>query len=101
MQNRNTKEFKRLYGNLNELFRRIHDDKQNYPKDICARWFVSELDVLLKDYRLKERLTSDQIGNIIFMGMKLSKTDLIDDETKRYLRSLVKELRDMQVCLMV
>ena len=101
MQNRNAKEFKRLYGNLNELFRRVHDDKQNYPKDICARWFVSELDALLKDCGLKERLTSDQIGNIIFMGMKLSKTDLIDDETKRYLRQFIKGLKDMQAGLMI
>jgi hypothetical protein len=96
----NTREFNRLYNNLKELFRRIHDDKHNYPKDICADWFVNGLDELLQNESFKERLTTEQIGNIIFMGMNITKTDLLDNENKRYLRSLIKGLRDKQITLM-
>ena len=96
-----TREFNRLYGNLKEVFRRIYDTQHNYPKETCAIWFVNDLDSLLKNERLKKRLTSDQIGNIVFMGMNLSKTDLIDSESKRHLRYLIKELKDVQVGLMV
>ena len=94
-----TREFNRVYGNLKEVFRRVYDKSYVDYHEMCASWFVNELKTLLEDENLRERLTNDQIGTIVFMGMNLSKTKLLDDEEKRCIRGLIKDLKDMQISM--
>ena len=92
VENSNEKEFDRLYGNLKELFRRIHDDTNKYPREICGSWFVQTIETLAENAYFRSRLTNEQLGNIVFMSMRLCRTDYIDALSKNRLRFLVSEL---------
>ncbi len=88
-----SKEFNRLYGNLKELFRRIHDQENNYPKRICANWFVNTLAEIIEKPQLRVFLTHEQVSSIAFMSMNLGKTEFLNDEDKNVLQSLLKDLK--------
>ena len=90
---KDVKEFKRLYNNLVELFRRIYADTTKYPKGTCADWFVCDLHNLLIEDRLKAQLTEEHINHILEMSLNLRRTTLISNESKKELTNNMKELR--------
>ena len=91
-----TREFNRLYSNLNELFRRIYDAEHEYPSKTCAIWFVDDLNTLMSDAKLISMLTSEQIDNIVEKSIMLRKTNLIDINIKRELSLMVKQLKEFK-----
>lgn len=93
------KEFNRLYANLKELFRRIHDQENNYPKRICANWFVSTLEEIVQNPKLSAFLTHEQVGSIAFMAVNLAKTELLNEENKNSLQELLQTLKTSESTL--
>ena len=90
------KEFNRLYGNLKELFRRIHDQENNYPKRICANWFVNTLAEIMQNPEVKVYLTHEQVNSIAFMALNLVKTEFLNEEDKETLQSLLQNLKNAE-----
>ncbi|MBQ7880510.1 MAG: hypothetical protein IJ358_01535 [Clostridia bacterium] len=75
-------EFNTLYGNLEELHRRVEDKVVEFPKQSCCRHFVYTLNQLLEKEELIQKLTADQIDNIIRMGMHLVVEERITEDDK-------------------
>ena len=87
------REFNRIYSNLIELCKRVYDDENVYPKNICAKWFVTMLHTLLKDEQLKSMLDEEQIKVIHEASLNVRKTKFIENVDKRTLTGLIKELK--------
>ena len=91
-----TREFNRLIGNLIELHRRVFDADKEYPRNICANWFVEHLIELMQNSDFKSRLTAEQVNKILNISIDLLRTKLLDTEYNDYLIDNVRELRNMK-----
>ena len=91
--NINIREFNRLYGNLNELHRRVFDEEKEYPRVLCAKWFVRELMTILNTDDLRQMLTQEQVDNIIENSISLLRARIFDNEYKQAIVLGIKELR--------
>ena len=92
MRKKSNDRFDIAYGNLTELFRRIYAVDYDYPAQICAVWFVDELNEILGNEVLKSRLTLEHIDQISEMGTKLIRTTLLEGWVKGILNERLKEL---------
>lgn len=92
----NVREFNRLYGNLNELHRRVFDKENGYPQTLCAKWFVRELMGIINKEDFSQRLNQEQIDLILDKSVSLLRAKILDSEYKQALVFEVKELRKLK-----
>ena len=90
-------EFQRLLNNLKELYRRINDKENKYPKEICGTWFVSQAYEMLEDEHLRARITSNIAERIMEMASKIKLNPEIREKDVIHLNNLVEELGQFQV----
>ncbi|MBQ7798339.1 MAG: hypothetical protein IJ371_04380 [Clostridia bacterium] len=91
-----TREFNRLYGNLVELHNRVYDDSFEYPRVLCAKWFVDTLATVVGNEDFSNMLTEQQISDIMRMSQDFLKSNFLDKNFKRSLRLSLKELNNVK-----
>ncbi len=91
------REFNRLNGNLNELHRRIFATDKEYPKALCAEWFISDLTTIVENEMFSIRLTDEDISKIVIMANDLLRTTILKGVDKKNLSQLIKLVTAMKV----
>lgn len=89
-------EYRKIFKNLKELYRRINDNEGQYPKQICGSWFVSHVYELVEDEDLRARLNPGAISQIVAMSNKLKIMPEMREKDVISLINLVKELENLQ-----
>lgn len=93
------KEFKRLYGNLIELYKRIYGVEKNYTtevREICIDWFIGHLGEIINNRHLKDQLTHENIAEVIGMLEELKNNKLATDEQKIKFQLLLNRVNHMR-----
>lgn len=93
------KEFKRLYGNLIELYRRIYGIEKNYiqeVREISIDWFIGHLSDIINNRHLKDQLTHENIAEVIGMLEQLKDNKLATDEQKVKFELLLNRVNNMR-----
>lgn len=90
-------EFNRLYGNLNELYKRTNDKQGRYPKDICVAWFVETASEILSNNKFREKLTAYHISNIANKASNLKELDIANNKQNKQLDLIIAELDHMSI----
>ncbi|MFQ6724577.1 MAG: hypothetical protein ACLRFE_04535 [Clostridia bacterium] len=93
------REFNRQYGNLVELHRRAFDCTKNYPRQLCAMWFMHGVQVIIDDASMRELLTDEKIDNINVMSRDFRRASFTSVEEKKVISELLKELEDVKSSL--
>lgn len=88
-------EFKRLYGNLIELCRRVYAE-EHYPRISCAEKFVEDLRELVTKDELTQLLTEPVIVHILEMSKNLLRTEHINTTYKSELRKHSQTLKALR-----
>ena len=91
------REFNRLYGNLDELHRRVFSDDYRYPKELCAEWFVSTLSEIVSVEGLNVRLNDDQVEHVLTLSKQIIRTKYLVNNDKSVLANLIRTLNATKV----
>lgn len=86
------REFNREYKNLIELHRRIFDNTNQYPKNICVDWFMNGMDNLIYEECYSKLLTEEHMVSIINMGRQLRKSEYLNNDSKKDLTVMMQHM---------
>lgn len=89
-------EFKRICNNIPELYRRINDTTNKYPKKLCCIWFVAYFQTLTTDDTFKYMLEKvDCIDKFISMINNVINCEYIRPDDKEDLLESLKVLKNI------
>ena len=88
-------EFKRLYSNVKELYRRIISQAE-YPKQTCGTWFVNHVEELIRNPNYMDKLSELNMVQLEAMIKVLIGNDEILENDQDRLVDMLEYIEDIK-----